>query len=72
MGVRVQVQASIGASALDCIRQPDACTCSQRLFTFAGLILGSSTTFIIQQEICDCPGLLPMAALVKWHGLVEM
>lgn len=60
MGVRVQVQVSIGASALDCMRQPDACACSQRLFTFAGSI-GSSTTSIAQQEI-----------LVKWHGLVEI
>lgn len=35
---RVQVQVSIGASALNCIRQPDACICSQRPFNFAGPI----------------------------------
>lgn len=28
--------------------------------------MGSSTTFIVQQEISGGPGLLPTAALVKW------
>jgi hypothetical protein len=71
MGVHVLVHVSIGRSALDCFRQPDACTCSQRLSTFAES-MDSSTTFIAQQEISEGPGLLPTAALVKWHGLVDM
>jgi hypothetical protein len=67
IGIRVQVQVSIGASALVCIGRPDACTCSQHarsnLFTFVKL-MNSSTTFVVQREISDGTGIPPTPVLL--------